>query len=128
VNNDNEWHLISKYSREDALGDGTLIDVSEAAKGYGFVFPVAVTSSVWVGIIEPDEEGKQVGENTEGRLKSVLYSLLWAIKCVGGDGSSINHEVSLIVEGEVKKVRLKSEIGSGDDFEPVITIMFPEED
>src|SRR4051794_36967081 len=42
-----EFDLIHRYSRADALRDGVLIDVSPTAAEAGFRWPVALTRAVW---------------------------------------------------------------------------------
>jgi hypothetical protein len=105
-----------------------LVDVSETAKMVGLIVPVAVTSAVWSSLVEPDKEGKEVGENVENRLRHILYRIYWTIKVKGGDNSIINYEATLILNGEVTKVELKAAMLPGDNFEPVITVMLPDED
>ena len=39
--------LIHRYSRADAIRDGVLIDVTEAAREAGFKLPVALTAAAW---------------------------------------------------------------------------------
>jgi hypothetical protein len=39
--------LIHRYSRDDALRDGVLSDVSATAREAGFRWPVALTRTVW---------------------------------------------------------------------------------
>ena len=38
---------ISAYTREQALEDGVLIDVTDTARENGFRIPVAITAAVW---------------------------------------------------------------------------------
>ena len=47
--NDNNifGEIICSYTRAQAIKDGVLIDVSEAAKEAGFKIPVAMTDTVW---------------------------------------------------------------------------------
>jgi len=47
--------VIYSYSREQAIRDGVLVDVSSMAKEAGIVFPVAVTQRVWSEYIVPDD-------------------------------------------------------------------------
>ena len=39
--------LIHSYTRQQAIEDGVLMDVSETAKEAGVRFPVALTRAVW---------------------------------------------------------------------------------
>jgi len=51
--------VISVYTRQDAINDWVLVDVTETAKEIGFRYPVAVTNTVW-GIIENIPPSKTV--------------------------------------------------------------------
>jgi Family of unknown function (DUF6573) len=42
-----ERDLIHRYTRADALRDGVLIDVTQAAQEAGFRWPVAMTVAAW---------------------------------------------------------------------------------
>ena len=50
--------VIYAYTREQAISDGVLIDVSKMAKEAGIRFPVVLTSAVWHEYVLPDEELK----------------------------------------------------------------------
>jgi len=118
---------IDIYSRQQAIEDGILVDASEIAKEMGYKFPVAVTSAVWQGLIVPPPELEH-SQDVQGRLWDTLWMLRHAIKS-GKDSSSV--EFSVLYEmgpRDRQKVTLKSICGPGDNAEPVITVMFPEED
>lgn len=115
--------IIHKYTREQAIADGVLIDVSEMAKEAGFKVPVAITSGVHE-IITPSAEEERMGQSENGRLWDILFVLYWRIKTSPENTSKILYEV-LIGGSEVK---LKAICHPGDHGEPVITIMLPDED
>jgi hypothetical protein len=46
-NDEDEFKIISLYTRDRAIADGFLVDVSDMAREAGFKWPVAVTRSVW---------------------------------------------------------------------------------
>lgn len=119
---------IFSYSRQQALDDGVLVDVSKMAKEAGFKYPVAVTRSVWDGLIVPDETSRQVGQDEQGRLWDVFFLLRGAIQQDSG-GSEVRFSVIFLFQGtDHRKVTLKSVCGPDDDLAPCITIMLPEED
>lgn len=120
--------VISVYTREDAIEDGTLIDVSETAKEAGFKFPVAVTSGVWGNVVEADEKAISMGESNSGRLWDVLFMLHFEIKRSNSNGNSVNFKVIATEKGREKYHNLRAVIGPGDTSAPVITIMLPHED
>lgn len=118
-------YYIHSYSREQAIKDGSLVDVSVTAREVGFKYPVAITRRVWDEVITPDDEDRSEGQSEEGRL----WDLIWMsyLSAKRGEGSEI--KVSLyVVKGKRKElVYLRALCGPGDNMEPVITIMFPDE-
>lgn len=125
--------VISSYTRAQAIADGVLIDVTEQAAKAGFNFPVAVTVTLWDKYIEwtDEDDAKQTLQDTNGRLWDVLCMLHFAIK----RSKSTDHlfyQLSVIPRDgrsrKAKLIKLKSTVGPGDNFEPVITIMLPDED
>lgn len=121
--------LIYSYTRKQAITDGVLVDVSEMAKEAGFKFPIAVTSAVWHEYIVPPAEMEEYGQSIEGRLWDVLSMLRFAIKGAGNT-SEIRYKLYFLMEPEkpAELVELKSFCHPGDEMEPVITIMLPNED
>ena len=117
--------VISAYTRTDALRDGELVDVSTTAAEMGYRIPVAVTRAIWVGVVEPDETP---GQSVEGRLWDVLWMLHYAIKTGPRFGASIRFELYALIGGVSKLLTLKAVMGPGDEGEPVLTIMWPDED
>lgn len=106
--------IIHAYTREDALKDGALVDVTEMAKEAGFLIPVAVTNAVWSYIADGD---------INGRLWDTIFTLSCAVR------KPLPTDVLLYkVQYGNRLVELKAIRGLGDNCEPVITIMLPEED
>ena len=48
-----DWQLICCYTRQKALDDGVLVDVSDFVSDFGFIVPVAVTATLFNGYILP---------------------------------------------------------------------------
>lgn len=120
-----EGDVISVYTRKEAIADGTLVDVSKLAKEAGFRFPVAMTSTAWAAAVKVPENAPCQDET--GRLWDVLNVLRFS--SIGRNESEIGFCLSVVGEnGVAGKVRLKSICGPGDDAQPVITIMLPNED
>ena len=131
--NDDFWsdaEVISTYTREQAIDDGVLVDVSQLAQEAGFIVPVAMTSEAWRKCVYwPTDYGSHQDET--GRLWDVLYlaflamkraksggtQLIYKLLCIPADGSSL----------DALEVELKLISGPGDDGEHVITIMLPNE-
>jgi hypothetical protein len=120
--------LIHAYTRADAIRDGVLIDVSETAREAGFRFPVALTQAVWErcvavppGVECQDEAGR-------------LWDVVWMLRCaIGRSNSGPEVRFALHVRGDNRErtpplVRLRALCGPGDQGEPVITVLMPEED
>jgi len=119
---------IHTYTRAQALEDGVLVDVSTMAREAGFVWPVAVTQAVWALIeaIPPRYEGIQ---SANGRLWDVLWMAYLAIRRNAGTASGTQLCYSFILHhGRRTYLTLKLVVGPGDQGEPVVTIMLPEED
>lgn len=123
--------VICVYTREQAIEDGVLIDVSETAKEAGFNCPVAVTAQLWSMITTIPEACSF--QDKVGRLWDVLC--LAAIYAKSSNSSIINYKLSMDHEVEnekgkriLKNLELKAIAGPGDNGELVITIMLPYED
>lgn len=124
------WVAIDVYTREQAIKDGVLIDVTETAKEAGWKFPVAVTCAVSSMINPSKEVSDKFGCDRQGRLWDVLWMGMVAAKR-GKGGSELRYELILPTEPHHPfdhPVKLKAVCGPGDNAEPVVTIMLPEED
>jgi hypothetical protein len=122
-----EDDLIYSYTRAQAIKDGVLVDVSDMARQAGFRWPVAVTQAVWATIeaVPPKLQGCQ---DIQGRLWDVLYMGHLAAR---RGGQEIRYKLIMDRNENGRRLRylvLKALCGPGDDGEPVITIMLPEED
>ncbi|MCH8063047.1 MAG: hypothetical protein IH861_11145 [Chloroflexi bacterium] len=120
---------ISIYARAQAIEDGVLIDVSVSAREAGFKFPVAVTRTVWDGYVVPDSRARYY-QDEMGRLWDILNVLRWyARRSRERGGSEIHFPVTMIMKArQRRKIVFKALCGPGDNAEPVITIMMPDED
>jgi hypothetical protein len=118
--------VIYSYSRMQALEDGVLVDVSDLGREAGLKFRVAVTRAIWAEYISvPDGV---IGQDERGRAWDIVWMLRMAIKS-GKGGEEIQY--SVLVRNDNRrptKIDLKALCGPGDDMEPVITIMKPDED
>ena len=129
---ENDMELIYAYTRAQAIEDGFLADVSEVAREAGFNIPVALTHAVYEKCVEwTEEDGKKAYQDKSGRLWDVIYMAADAIRrqrCSNKD--MILYQLYVVPRGgrKAKKTVLKLTIGGGDNAEPVITIMLPEED
>lgn len=117
--------VISSYSRAQAIEDGVLVDVSSVAQEAGVRVPVALTRAVWDRYVTVPPKAR--GQDEAGRLWDVLSMLRFAIKG-GRDSSELRYSLIVHTAKGRRRIILKSICGPGDDAEPVITIMLPEED
>jgi hypothetical protein len=120
--------LIQAYTRADAIRDGVLIDVSPVAREAGIRYPVALTRAAWErcvavppGVVCQDEAGR-------------LWDVLWLLACAvrgGAGGQEVRFGVHVRNDnrdGTPPLVRLKALCSPGDQGEPVVTVMMPDED
>lgn len=119
--------VIYTYTRQQAIEDGVLIDVSRTAREAGFKYPVAVTQAVWSEVIIPDEIACENGQSEEGRLWDVLWMCYLAARRSRAQ-SQIMFSVEVVRGNHRQTVKLKALCHPGDRGEPVVTIMLPDED
>jgi hypothetical protein len=120
--------LIHRYTCTDALRDGALIDVSATAREAGIKYPVALTAAVWAECVAvPPGVACQ---DEAGRLWDVLTMLRFAVRGEGGDSPEARFSVHVRNDNRERtppRVRLKAVCGPGDQGDPVVTVMLPEE-
>lgn len=118
--------IIYSYTRAQAIKDGELVDVSSVAKEAGIKFPLAISRAVWEKYVEIPKG--VIGQDIQGRLWDVVWMLKIAIhRSAGGD--TINFQLYVRNSaGRPKLETLKAICGPGDNADPVITILLPNED
>ncbi len=125
--------VIYSYTRAQALEDGYLVDVSEMAREAGLKVNTALTRAVWDDCVEWDDDDskRQTHQDQDGRLWDVLFMASMAAR-TNPNSSQILYQLYRVPRGgrgtRAKLVKLKLHIGPGDQGEPVITIMMPNED
>lgn len=130
----NSDNCVSSFSREKAIEDGILVDVSGLALQVGFKFPVALTRAVYVDCVEwGEEEGKRKPQASQEE-KARLWDVLWMAHVAAKNSkkkSRIIYELHRVPaqgsEVHAQLVRLVMDIGPGDNCEPVIRISLPDE-
>lgn len=123
-----EFTIIDAYTREQAIADGVLVDVSETAKEAGFKWPVAVTVAVWNDIVTPTPQDEREGQSKEGRLWDILNVARLAAKANKDDSDAVLFKM-LVQRGrkqetDTLKLVLSAEAPDGG---PCLTVMLPEE-
>ena len=102
-----EFTIISLYTRDQAIADGFLVDVSNMAKEAGFKWPVAVTLAVWHDIVTPTPHDEQEGQSKEGRLWDVLSMARLAAKTNKDDRDSVFFKVLVRCDQKQQTITLK---------------------
>ena len=127
-------NVIVAYSRAMALDDGVLIDVSETAEEAGICFPVAITEAAWTDCVQwsdADTAEREVPQDESGRLWDVVWMMRLAVKA-NPDVETVTFSLYRVSRSGSSRtpqpVTLKAVIGPGDDGDPVITVMMPDED
>ena len=120
-------NVIDTYTRAQAIEDGVLIDVTDVAKKAGIKYPVALTNAVWFTYIVPDDRSRVQGQSENGRLWDALWMFSMAARRT--EGAIMYYKLHFITKEKLKRlVTLKAMVLPGDNMEPVITIMLPDED
>ena len=121
-------HVIHEYTRQQAIEDGVLVDLSTWAVETGFTRPVACTAAVWSRYVTPPTGTRELGQSERGRAHDVLWMLYVAVRG-GAAGDHVEFEVIFLQEpSRHETVSLKAVCGPGDRGEPVITVLLPDED
>jgi len=123
---------ISVYSRADALRDGVLIAADpDTCREAGILWPVAVTDHLW-SYIDPGNLEEMPGQSVSGRRWDLLWIFATTAKMSRGE-SRIKFRVSFQMKTGRTRPRIETIMiigvcGPGDEGEPVITLMLPEDD
>lgn len=124
--------MISSYSRAQALADGVLVSVDPAmCKEIGVFLPVAISEYLW-GVIAPDNIAGIPGQSVDVRLKDLLFFFRAAVMQTG-QTDRVTFVVSYWTKNngcpaQLNKYIILAVCGPGDEGEPVLTLMFPEDD
>jgi hypothetical protein len=126
---DNDWNLIYSYTRAQAIADGVLIDVTDAARAVGFKVHTAVSEHLYHGYVEPPDGLTGEGQCTSGRLHDLLFLVLCSAKKSHPGADRATVRIAFLMEpGRTETVDVIAHIGPGDQGEPVLTLMLPEDD
>jgi hypothetical protein len=115
--------IISAYTRDQAIEDGELVDVTEwasADKGFlgGFTCPVAFTRALW-DLVEVQPKSRKSGD-TRGRAHDVLFMCSLAVRAVLRRGDTDTAYFRVIIGNRKRQLRATID-GDG------VTIGFPED-
>ncbi|KAF5048632.1 MAG: helix-turn-helix domain-containing protein [Methanoculleus sp.] len=124
---DETWGLADpdrqRTTRQDAIDDGDLIEITRMGRDIGITLPLAVSARAAESMVPfPNIPQETVTEN--------LWDTLHAFrdKACTTTEEEFEFQVSLYQNGFVPTLTFKATVSPGDDGEPVITIMMPDED
>ena len=148
--------VTSVYTRRQAIEDGVLVDCEQAPMGEMrrqlMKWPLAMTTTAFHRYVWPidGEANLPPGQSLEGRFWDVVWmfhaaakgtvpaqridpcNLLFDFYCIVADPVlSSNERIDVTAKSGpegMRLVTLKAVSGPGDDGEPVMTIMLPEEE
>ena len=118
---------IHTYTRAEALADGVLFDVTETAREAGFKVPVALTASLWADVNNLLGQHVSAGQSPEGRLWDLLFMAAHTARRRKNSTARTFIYALIMPVGDGNNYRAKCHIGPGDEAEPVVTIMCPDE-
>jgi hypothetical protein len=123
-----DWPIIFSYTRAQAIADCVLIDVTAQAAEMGFKVYTVVTDHLYGDYLVPPAGLEGEGQSIEGRLHDLLFRTLLAAKAIR-DSDRVEFDVLfLMAPGRWDTAHVVAVIGPGDQGEPVMTIMLPEDD
>lgn len=116
-----DFELISSYSRQQAIEDGVLVDVTVQARETGILLPTVLTDHLQ-HVLE-DIPAASLGQDYRGRLHDVLWITFLKLKSFGGKKLTevgFPVEVKVILDGTTHTLWI---VIDGDG----LTIMYPED-
>lgn len=126
---DDGWNLIYSYTRAQAIADGVLIDVTDAARAVGFRVHTAVTATLYHRYVELPPGVSGEGQSTTGRLHDLLFLVLCSAKKSHPGADRATVRIAFLMEpGRTVTVDVIAHIGPGDHGKPVLTLMLSEDD
>lgn len=119
--------VIYHYTRANAIHDGVLIALSDRYPDQCsmYRYPVACTAAVWSLI----EQG--AAADTGATLAGITWDIIYMSQhyiVARPDEQTVLFDVIIPVVRRTCTYRLKAVCHPGDSLEPVITIMWPDED
>ena len=118
--------LIHAYTRAQAIEDGQLVDVTEAARSVGIKCPVAITRAVFVKCVEVPKSRARL-EDEAGRLHDVVWMLACGMRRNARRDRFV-YSIRCSTRAGIRRVNLKAMMGAGDAGEAVVTVMMVDED
>jgi hypothetical protein len=121
MENFEDFEIISRYTRQQAIEDGVLADVSAQARETGILLPTVITEHVH-HVLEAIPQASQ-GQDYRGRLHDVLWMTFLKLKSFGSRNLSeveFPAVVKVFIDGKLNELWI---VVDGDG----LTIMYPED-
>jgi hypothetical protein len=116
---ENDDIIISRYSRENAIEDGVLIDITEQARETGIGLPTVITDHLQ-HVLE-DIPDRSIGQDWRGRLHDVLWMTFLKLKSMQmRKDEEFPTEVKVVIDGQMQTLWA---VIDGDG----LTILYPED-
>ena len=123
-----EWTVISVYTRKQAIEDGVLINITEAARQSGFKLPFSITSNLHQKYVVPPQEVQDIpGQSEEERLARLLNQACLAAFSEKQSNHAVFGMLFLMEPEKFQNTDIWMIIDGGDDGQPVLTLMLPED-
>jgi len=116
-----DFTVISRYTRQQALEDGVLVDVSAQARETGILLPTVLSDHLQQALEDIPAESQ--GQDYRGRLHDVLWMTFLKLKSFGTKAISeveFPAEVQVILDGRTQRLWI---VVDGDG----LTIMYSED-
>jgi hypothetical protein len=121
-------------SHQQAIADGTLIDITDFSHDAGFLIPVTITTTAWEDCVHWDDEDNALQGTTQdeiGRLWDVVWATREVTRCAPHQPGRCAIELYRIPrDGDSRKaepIHIEAVCHPGDDGKPVLTIALPSE-
>jgi hypothetical protein len=111
--------IIHRYTRDSAIEDGVLVDITAQARETGILLPTVITAHLHQ-VLE-NIPAKSSGQDWRGRLHDVLWMTFLKLKSMQKrQQEEFPTEVNFIIDGEMQTLWA---VIDGDG----LTIMYPED-
>jgi hypothetical protein len=126
------FEVVSVYPRSQALEDGVIVDVTDAAREAGYQVPVALTAAAHA-LVTPTEAEAADGQDHSGRLWDALYMGRGAAKRAASEGEVLFQLYFQLkgrpeVRSGMQLTTLKVSRDATDDGQLALTFSLPDED
>lgn len=122
--------IIHPVSRQQAIREGLLVDLTPQARAIGFHLPVACTQAVWSKWIVPPSNTRRLDQCESVRTEEMLWMIACAIRRARHREPTDRLAFKVIflrAPGDQQVAELKAVCGYGDAGEPALTVMLPGE-